>query len=114
MRIFRISLFLSLAIATPAFCSAVSQLDSLIIEAMQSGNLPAIVDCIEQGIDINAEIGEEELGFWEDFVGEIDHLITEELLVENLYESSRLIPPFSQIRDTIAKIFKYLHARLLC
>ena len=60
MRIFRISLFLSLAIATPAICSAVSDLDSLIVEAMQSGNLPVIAVCIEQGVDINAEIVEEE------------------------------------------------------
>ncbi|KKL64176.1 hypothetical protein LCGC14_2167690, partial [marine sediment metagenome] len=27
---------------------------------MQSGNLSAISDCIEQGVDINAEIGKEE------------------------------------------------------
>jgi hypothetical protein len=42
-------------------------------------------------------------------MGIIDHLSPEDLIIENLTESSRLIPPFTQIRDTIKKIFESLN-----
>ncbi|MHA1819097.1 MAG: hypothetical protein ACTSU2_01085 [Promethearchaeota archaeon] len=55
---------------------------------------------------INTNIGDEELKLWTKFLGEIDHLSPEELIIENLYENSRMVPPFERIRDTLKKVFK--------
>lgn len=62
---------------------------------------------------INSEINNDILELWKEFLGDIDHLSPEKLIVEDLYESSRLIPPFSQIRDTVQKIFQYLNFETL-
>lgn len=58
---------------------------------------------------INSEIHENELALWKEFMGFIDHKTPDQLIEENLYESSRLIPPFTQIRDTVKKIFEHLN-----
>jgi hypothetical protein len=58
---------------------------------------------------INTKIGDSELNLWKEYLGVIDHISHEELIVENLIESSRLIPPFTQIRDTVKKIFSELN-----
>jgi hypothetical protein len=58
---------------------------------------------------INPKIREDDLALWKEYMGIIDHLSTEDLVIENLIESSRLIPPFTQIRDTIKKIFETLN-----
>lgn len=56
---------------------------------------------------INTKITENDLKIWREYMGKIDHLSPEQLIVENIYESSRLIPPFSQIRETFKKVFHY-------
>jgi hypothetical protein len=58
---------------------------------------------------ITVDIGEEELELWRDHMGVIDHISPEDLIIENLQDSSRFVPPFTQIRDTIKKIFEYMH-----
>ncbi len=58
---------------------------------------------------LKIKIGDEELKLWIEFLGKIDHISQEETILENVYESSRLIPPFTQIRDSVKKIFKYLN-----
>lgn len=56
---------------------------------------------------INTKITENDLKIWREYMGKIDHLNPEQLILENIYESSRLIPPFSQIRETFKKVFHY-------
>ena len=58
---------------------------------------------------LNTSIHDADLALWKEYMGIIDHLSPEDLIIENLIESSRLIPPFTQIRDTIKKIFEALN-----
>ncbi|MHA1341667.1 MAG: hypothetical protein ACTSRZ_17295 [Promethearchaeota archaeon] len=55
---------------------------------------------------INSKIDEQLLQIWREFIGGIDHLTPEQLLIENLWENSRYIPPFIHIRDTLKRIFE--------
>ena len=58
---------------------------------------------------LNTSIHDADLALWKEYMGIIDHLSPENLIIENLIESSRLIPPFTQIHDTIKKIFEALN-----
>lgn len=62
---------------------------------------------------INSKITDADLDLWKEHMGIIDHKPAEDLIIENLIESSRLIPPFSQIRDTVKKIFESLNFTIL-
>jgi len=57
---------------------------------------------------INKKIDDTLIKMWREFLGAIDHLSPEQLLIENLWESSRYIPPFIQIRETGRKMFERL------
>jgi hypothetical protein len=58
---------------------------------------------------LNAEIGDEELKIWREYLGMIDHLSPEQLIIENIEKNARMVPAFEQIRDSAKKGFELLN-----